>query len=38
MKFKVKYHCRISKTAYGRITFRNKKDGNAQAAALVFDL
>lgn len=29
MKFKIKYHCRISKTAFGRITFRNKKDGNA---------
>ena len=31
--FPVVYHAKISKQVYGRITFRNKKDGGVQAAA-----
>ena len=38
VKFKVKFSSRISKSVGGRITFTNKKEGNAQAAALVFEL
>ena len=35
--FPIVYHARISNLCTGRITFRNKKDGGVQAAALVFD-
>ena len=37
-QFPVVYHARISSPVAGRITFRNKRDGGVQAAALVFDL
>jgi len=38
VKFKVKFVSRISTPVTGRLTFFNKKETNAQAAALVFDL
>ena len=38
IQFPVVYNARISKIESARITFRNKKDGGVQAAALVFDL
>ena len=36
--FKVKFTSRISDSVEGKITFTNKKDGNVQASALVFEL
>lgn len=38
LKFKVKFVSRVSNPITGRLTFFNKKESNAQAAALVFDL
>jgi hypothetical protein len=38
VKYKVKFVSRISTPVTGRLTFSNKKETNAQAAALVFDL
>jgi hypothetical protein len=35
-RFKVKYSARLSQKIKGLITFTNKKESNAQAAALVF--
>lgn len=37
-KYKVRFISRISKQVVGKLTFTNKKDSNAQAAALVFIL
>ena len=37
-KFKVVYFARISDKVTARITFTNKREGNASAAALVFDI
>lgn len=37
-KYKIRFISRISKQVTGRLTFTNKKDSNAQAAALVFEL
>ena len=38
VKFKVTYFARISDKVTARITFTNKREGNASAAALVFDI
>ena len=37
-KFKVRFTARLSKEVTGILTFTNKKESNAQAAALVFQL
>ena len=38
IKFRVKFHAKLSKSVEAKLTFTNKREGNAQAAALVFDL
>ena len=36
--FPIKFQSRISNPVYGKIIFTNKKEGNIQAAAMVFEL
>ena len=38
VNFPIKFQSRISNTVTGKVIFTNKKEGNIQAAAMVFEL
>ena len=38
VNFPIKFQSRISNTVHGKVIFTNKKEGNIQAAAMVFEL
>jgi len=38
LNFPIKFQSRISNTVAGKVIFTNKKEGNIQAAAMVFEL